>query len=119
MRDIRRLFKLAMPFGLAVLGLFAGRALLTNAQVQAPTAAIRFVDDSVNDGLAAHWKLDEVGATTAVEFIVGANGTLTNGASMSAGPIPTVQFSDPGVLVLDGVNDRVDIADQAALEPGD
>jgi hypothetical protein len=116
MWDIRRLCKLVVPFTLAVLGLFAGRALLTRAQAQAPTAAIRYVDDSVNDGLAAHWKFDEAGATTAVEFIVGANGVLTNGAIISSGPIPPgLHFFDMGVLNLDGVDDRVDIADNAAL----
>ena len=102
---------------LAILGLFAGRALLIEAQVQAPTAAIRFVDDSVNDGLAAHWKLDEAGVITAVEFISKANGTLINGANMFFGPLPPgVHFSDLGILNLDGVNDQVDIADNATLD---
>jgi hypothetical protein len=77
------------------------------------------VDDSVNDGLAAHWKFDEPAATTAREVIVGANGTLVTGATMTFGPLPpaiaAATLADPAVLALDGAAGRVDIADNTAI----
>ncbi len=75
-----------------------------------------FVDDSVNDGLVAHWKFDEPGITTARAYVGPVNGSLENGATMTAGPIPpAANFVDPGVLLLDGSNDRVLVADNTAL----
>ena len=94
--------------------LFAG-GLLAGSQVQAPGGRILFVDDSVNDGLVAHWKFDAVGAGTAVEVISRADGTLISGASMVSSPLPPVLFNNTGSLSLDGVAGRVDIADNPAL----
>ncbi len=79
-----------------------------------------FVDDSVSDGLVAHWKFDEPGLTTARAYVGPVSGTLENGAVMGFGPIPPVlTFIDTGVLQLDGVvsatPQRVSIADNAAL----
>ncbi len=78
-----------------------------------------FVDDSVNDGLVAHWKFDEPGTTTARAYVGPVSGTLENTATMAFGPLPPVSFLSAGVLRLDGVIDatpqRVVIADDAAL----
>ena len=84
MRRFRFPGVLTIPLAIAVYALLFGGGLPASAQV--PAGTIWFVDDSINDGLAAHWKFDEVGAGTALEFIVGADGSLASGASMAATP---------------------------------
>ncbi len=110
--------RLFAPLGLAVLALFAGQALLASAQANTPAATTWFVDDSINDGLVAHWKFDESGAATALELVNAAHGTLSNGAAITATPsLPAVNFPDLASLALDGTDDRVEVADDAALNP--
>ena len=83
----------------------------------APTSgATIFVNETVNDGLIAHWKFDAVGAATARDFIGTAHGTLQNGASLSGAPLPPMTVANAGSLALDGVNDQVAISDTAALD---
>ncbi len=74
------------------------------------------VDDSTPDGLVAHWKFDEVGSSTALPYVGPAAGTLQNGASMTNGPVPGgLNFITAGVLLLDGTDARVQVADNPAL----
>ena len=115
MRRFRYPGILIIPFFVTgFVSLFAG-GLLAGSQVEAPGGRILFVDDSVNDGLVAHWKFDAVAAVTAVEIISRADGTLISGASMVSSPLPSVLFNNTGSLSLDGVAGRVDIADHPAL----
>lgn len=84
-----------------------------------PDATVIRVDDSVNDGLLAHWKFDEPSSGTAREVMLGAHGTLSTGASMTFGPLPPMTFIDPGVLSLNGLTTgTVSVADNVTLNNG-
>ncbi len=75
----------------------------------APTATIIFVNVIVNDGLVAHWKFDENGAVTALDFLKANPAALQDTASMSNASLPTLTVPDPGSLALDGINDYAQI----------
>jgi predicted outer membrane repeat protein len=82
-----------------------------------PTSgATIFVDDTINDGLIAHWKFDEVNSATARDFVGTAHGALQNGASLIGTPLPPMTVANAGSLSLDGFDDRVAISDTAALD---
>ena len=66
-----------------------------------------------NDGLVAHWKLDEGTGTTANDSSGnGHDGTLTNGAQWTTGNIG-------GAVSFDGTDDYVDVPYSPALNPPD
>jgi len=59
-------------------------------------------------GPLAHWKLDEIAGTLAVDSEGGHDGTLLNGPTWTTG-------QDGGALQLDGVNDAVSVPHDDAL----
>ncbi|MGL4650780.1 MAG: LamG domain-containing protein, partial [Caldilineaceae bacterium] len=120
----------ARPVARLLLLLFgAGAALLARpafAQVDAAGNApiTWYVDDSVADGLVAHWRFDRNSSTPLVlETVNAAHGTLLNGAAIVDAPV----FPDPrpglisenfGMLRLDGVNDFVEVTSPSPLNVG-
>ncbi len=75
-----------------------------------------FVNDDVNDGLAAHWKFDEAGSTTALDFLGANPAALQDTASQSNASLPALAVPNPASLALDGINDYAQInAPSAAL----
>ncbi len=87
------------------------------AQAQTP---IRYVDSSVNDGLAAHWSFDENGSSEVRDVArlpqAKNNGLLTGSAKMQdAERPPQYTWFNPAALALDGGNGLVVIADSGYL----
>ncbi len=74
-----------------------------------PAAGTIFVNDDVSDGLAAHWKFDETGATTALDFVGTNDAALQGAASISNASLPTLAVPDPGSLALNGTTDYAQI----------
>ncbi len=75
-----------------------------------------FDHDEVNDGLAAHWKFDELGSATALDFLGANPAALQDTASLSSASLPALAIPNSGSLALDGINDYAQInAPSAAL----
>ena len=88
---------------LFVLAIVAAFFWVKPAAIQAETqAGTIFVNDDVSDGLAAHWKFDETGATTALDFAGINHATLEGTASLSNASLPALAVPDPASLALDG-----------------
>lgn len=104
----------AFPFPLPALLLLAGALWLLWPRA-AHAQDIWHVDDSTPDGLVAYWRFDEPGVATARETQNLLHATLVTG-TMTAGPIPAVlNFTDLGVLSLDGNTNLVTVADTPIL----
>ncbi len=68
--------------------------------------------DSLEQGLAGYWKLDDASGTTATDSSGNANnGTLTNGPTWGTGQVK-------GDTVFDGVNDYVTTPNSTAIDMG-
>ncbi len=102
---------------LFVLAMVATFLWVKPAAIQAETqAGTIFVNDDVSDGLAAHWKFDETGATTALDFVGTNHAALQGAASISNASLPALAVPDPGSLALNGTTDYAQIdAPTAAL----
>jgi predicted outer membrane repeat protein len=68
-----------------------------------------FVNAGAGDGLAAHWKFDEVGSTTALDFAGGNPAVLQDTANLSNTSLPPLSVPNSGALTLDGINDYAQI----------
>ena len=92
---------------LLAIGIFALVAVLGLLPAGTSTA-------SHSPGLVAHWSFDDGTADDAAHANVKNDGTLTNGASISNSNVSPKSKNDQS-LVLDGVDDYVQVADNASL----
>jgi hypothetical protein len=67
--------------------------------------------ETEDTNLVGWWKFDDGNGTTAVDSAGGHNGTLINGPTWTTGQIG-------GGLKFDGINDYVEVPNNASLEPG-
>ena len=65
-------------------------------------------------GVVGRWKLDETSGTTAVDDIGGRNGTLAGGVALNQPPVIPAQGRS---MLFDGVDDRITVPYNAALNP--
>lgn len=83
------------------------------ARAQSPI----FVDDTVNDGLVAHFKFDEGAGTVTRDWLnVNLTASLLSGVSLQTISLPAMSAPNPGTLSLDGSR-GVTITASAATAP--
>jgi hypothetical protein len=85
------------------------------SQTLTPGGAL-FNHVTINDGLAAYWKLDDAASPALDSSGNGLSGVHAGGPTVSAVAAP-LTFNNPRSVQFDGVDDRIEVADPGAGSP--